>query len=246
VIDVENWKGYEDTSYTAKIQAKYTDLIVFNKWELCDERRFDECLDRLGDLELEVPVAWVKSDKGSVPANLVFGIDGGLAKGLGEGDTNGHSHEHSHARPHGSADGHQSEVEVLSITLRADGGNEAISSTVDTAKLEKLLNSAPKDEVYRIKAILAASSPIKSSDGMIDESAASNGPRRYILNWAFSRWTCTPLQATEEHESTSGEVLRMTMILARYESSKWKKRLESGGFVETESGGGELSVEKII
>lgn len=34
VIDVENWKGYEDTSYTAKMQAKFTDLIVFNKWEL--------------------------------------------------------------------------------------------------------------------------------------------------------------------------------------------------------------------
>jgi G3E family GTPase len=47
VIDVENWKGYEDTSYTAKIQARYTDLIVFNKWELAGERRMDECLDRM-------------------------------------------------------------------------------------------------------------------------------------------------------------------------------------------------------
>ncbi|KMQ81372.1 nucleotide-binding domain containing protein, partial [Lasius niger] len=33
VVDVENWQGYEDTSYTARIQARYTDLIVFNKWE---------------------------------------------------------------------------------------------------------------------------------------------------------------------------------------------------------------------
>lgn len=32
VIDVENWKGYEDTSVTARLQAKYTDLIVFNKY----------------------------------------------------------------------------------------------------------------------------------------------------------------------------------------------------------------------
>ena len=61
VIDVENWKGYQDTSYTAKIQAQYTDLIVFNKWELCDERKFDDALDRVGDLEVQV--AWVKSDK---------------------------------------------------------------------------------------------------------------------------------------------------------------------------------------
>lgn len=31
VIDVENWQGYEDTSVTARLQAKYTDLIIFNK-----------------------------------------------------------------------------------------------------------------------------------------------------------------------------------------------------------------------
>jgi G3E family GTPase len=34
VIDVENWQGYEDTSVTARLQAKYTDLIVFNKYVL--------------------------------------------------------------------------------------------------------------------------------------------------------------------------------------------------------------------
>jgi len=45
VIDVENWKGYDDTSYTAKKQAEYTDLIVLNKWELVSERKLDECID---------------------------------------------------------------------------------------------------------------------------------------------------------------------------------------------------------
>lgn len=34
VIDVENWQGYEDTSVTARLQAKYTDLIVFNKYDI--------------------------------------------------------------------------------------------------------------------------------------------------------------------------------------------------------------------
>jgi G3E family GTPase len=94
VIDVENWKGYEDTSYTAKIQAKYTDLVVFNKWEGVGERRMDECLDRLGDMEVQI--AWVKSDKGRVPVELVFGIDGGLARSLDETEVNGHSHDHDH------------------------------------------------------------------------------------------------------------------------------------------------------
>lgn len=137
VIDVENWKGYEDTSYTAKIQARYTDLIVLNKWEIAGERRLDECLDRVGDLEVQV--ATVKSDRGRVPVDLVFGVDGALARSLGteapDGETtNGHAGGHDHAKSH------QSEVEVLSITLGGDVG-----STVDTSKLENLLKSAPKD-----------------------------------------------------------------------------------------------------
>lgn len=237
VIDVENWKGYEDTSYTAKIQAKYTDLVVFNKWESVSERRMDECLDRLGDLEVQI--AWVKSDKGRVPVDVVFGVDGGLARTLGENETNGHAHDHKHDHGHSHEKGHQSEVEVLSITLEAETG-----SVVDSSKLEKLLKTAPKDEVYRIKAVLAASSPIASSDESFAEPN-SVGAGRYILNWAFGRWTCTPMNG-DEHESSSGVVLRMTMILARYESKKWKKRIEGGGFVELDGDRkGALKVEKI-
>ena len=251
VIDVENWRGYEDTSYTAKIQARYTDLVVFNKWEGVGERRFDECLDRLGDLEVQI--AWVKSDRGRVPVGVVFGIDGGLAKGLdekvvgngydhghGHDHENGHNHENGHS--HGNEKGHQSEVEVLSVTLHAEG-----TAVVDTERLEKLLKSAPKDEVYRIKAVLAASSPVASSDEAAAEPNPTSESGRYILNWAFGRWTCTPMKTvTEEHESSNGLILRMTMILARYESTKWKKRLENAGFLELEgTQKGTLEVEKI-
>lgn len=240
VIDVENWKGYEDTSYTAKIQARYTDLIVLNKWEGVSERRLDECLDRVGDLEVQV--ATVKSDKGKVPVDLVFGVDGALARSLGDEpkDTTEHDHDHSHKH----AKTHQSEVEVLSITFEADAG-----STVDTSKLETLLKSAPKDEVYRIKAVLAASSPVPSPDGNPSDSGTETDVGgRYILNWAFGRWTCTPMKSTsEEHQSSSGVVLRMTMILASYESSKWKKRLESADFFALDGDKkGTLVVKKIV
>ncbi len=240
VIDVENWKGYDDTSYTAKIQAKYTDLIVFNKWELVDERRMDECLDRVGDLEVQI--AWVRSDKGKVPVGLVFGIDGGMARDLGGKEVNGHDHghDHEHANGHSHEKDHQSEVEVLSITLEGPSG-----SKVDSSKIEKLLKAALKDEVYRIKAVLTASSPIASSDENTTAPDSNEG-ERYILNWAFGRWTCTTMKATGEHESSSGVALRMTMILARYESNKWKKRIEAGGYIELDGGQrGILKVEKI-
>ncbi|KAK6077270.1 CobW/HypB/UreG [Seiridium cupressi] len=242
VIDVENWKGYEDTSYTARIQARYTDLIVFNKWETCDERRFDDCLDRLGDLEVDI--AWVKSDKGRVPADVIFGVDGGLARALDDesglvksGEDHGHEHGHEHEHKHD----HQTEVEVLSVTLKGAKG-----AAVDSTKLMALLNAAPKDEVYRIKSILTASSTVRNSED--DESLPTppHPPTRYILNWAFGRWTFTPLRANGEHSSSDEIPLRMTLILARYESAKWKKKLEGGGFLQLDGEGkGELDIAKV-
>ncbi|KAF3064910.1 putative GTP-binding protein YjiA [Daldinia childiae] len=243
VIDVENWGGYEDTSYTARIQARYTDLIVFNKWETCDERRFDECRDRVGDLEVDV--AWVKSDKGRVPVDVIFGIDGGLARTLTEEPVRKDSdHSHNHDEDHDDGHSHQSEVEVLSVALSGKTG-----SAVNATKLMALLNSAPKDEVYRIKSVLTASSKVRGSGE--DEPAASTTPSdhpgRYILNWAFGRWTFTSLEPeTVEHSSSHQTILRMTVILARYESAKWKKKLETGGFLEL--GGdkqGNLEVSRI-
>ncbi|QSZ29838.1 hypothetical protein DSL72_004356 [Monilinia vaccinii-corymbosi] len=254
VIDVENWKGYEDTSYTARLQAKYTDLVVFNKWEGVSERRFDECLDRLGDLDVQV--AWVKSDKGTVGVDVVCGVDGGLARGLADDDG---GIEHTHDAANGN---HQSEVEVLSITLTSSSPSSAIA----LAPLNKLLTSAPKDEVYRIKAVLLSSSPIPPSDPSLtppeSETSASSSssnsttdlapkPSKYILNWAFGRWTSTKMeeqQLEKEHESSRGEgvVLRMTIVTARDESSKWKKRIEGGGWVEVESGEAELKVMRIL
>jgi G3E family GTPase len=216
VVDVENWKGYEDTSYTARLQARYTDLVVLNKWEDCGERRLDEVRDRLGDLEVDVP--WVKSDRGWVDVGVVFGIDGALARGLGlDGGEDGHGHKHEHEH-------HQSEVEVLSVELKGDG-------RVDAGKLMGFLRNAPKDEVYRIKAVLAVSGPVSNSE----EDLPVHQGNRYILNWAFGRWRFTPVgEGVTEHESSSGAALRMTLILARYESAKWKKKLEAGGLVELE------------
>ena len=45
VIDAINFSGYEDKSYTAKIQAEYTDLILINKHEEVKEEELDHVLD---------------------------------------------------------------------------------------------------------------------------------------------------------------------------------------------------------
>ncbi|QUC22661.1 uncharacterized protein UV8b_06902 [Ustilaginoidea virens] len=235
VIDVENWQGYEDTSYTARIQARYTDLIVFNKWEAAGEDRYERCLDRVGDLEVDV--AKVKSAKGYVDAGLVFGVDGALARELTEdGGGGGGGGVANGTLPHTH---HQSEVEVLSVELRAD----APAAVVATDKLLALLRAAPKDEAYRIKAVATLSSPPADSDA--DAPPPAGHPAgRYILNWAFGRWTFTPVpQPRQEHESSRDATLRMTVILGRCESAKWKKKLEAGGYIALQGPDrGELSM----
>ena len=247
VIDVENWKGYEDTSYTAKMQARYMDLIVFNKWELVNERRYEDCLDRVGDLELQV--ATVKSDRGRVDQSVLLGLDSAFAKEL---DPLSNAHD-SHDSHNDHSKDHQSEVEVLSITLSSE---DIMTHGVNLDSLETFLLSAPKDEIYRIKAIVKASSPPASSGGDVEPAVIHQGQTsaKYILNWAFGRWTFTPLSsalppssAPSSRTSRSGSLVeipegleidplvRMTVILARGEADKWKKRIETQSHIEPEN-----------
>lgn len=256
VIDVENWKGYEDTSYTAKMQARYTDLIVLNKWELVDGRKLEDCEDRILALEVDPPTPRTKSDKGWVNRDIVFGLDAKLARDIGEGQRHVHGHEH----------GHHSEVEVLSVTLSSPTEN----SGVDLVKLEKLLEESSKDEIYRIKGILYTASPPRSSTEnkatLSEVTLVPNTLSRYILNWAFGRWTFTPASLDSTHTTpmtsrsatplTSGQTtpfsaadeptLRMTVITARYESTKWQKRIQAGEFIALENViEGSLSVKRV-
>lgn len=249
VIDVENWKGYEDTSYTATLQAKYTDLIVFNKWEHVSERMYEDCLDRVGDLEIQV--ANVKSDRGRVDQGVLLGLDSALAKDitykLGNSPKDEHGHDHS--------SDHQSEVEVLSVTMPSEGDSQ---QGVNLESLETFLLSAPKDEIYRIKAIIAASRPPTSSDGQAVAAVIYQRQvtAQYILNWAFGRWTFTPLGTTSPAALNAllvetplvenrNLILRMTIILARFESAKWMKRIASGGLLKQEGRNANSSVEVI-
>jgi hypothetical protein len=132
---------------------------------------------------------------------------------------------------------------VLSIELKAASSSSALS----TPKLLTFLQAAPKDEVYRIKAIATLSLTPQHSDPDVPQLKDHPG-RRYILNWAFGRWTFTPLrEEQQEHESSTDVTLRMTVILARYESNRWKKKVEAGGYLELDGvNKGELSVSRIL
>jgi hypothetical protein len=196
-----------------------------------DERAFDIFLDRLGDLDVETPQT--KSDKGWISKELLFGFDQKMARAWMSD-----SHNHEHDNKHGHSHDHKSEMECLSVTLSSPNANAG----VDLEKLEKLLKSAPKDEVYRIKAVLYSNGSPKATDGSV-VNAANTGRSRYILNWSFGRW----MWSYDEIVEADAPTLRMSIFTAQYESNKWTKKIESGQFVALDSGAtdGALSVKRV-
>ncbi|KAG1469004.1 hypothetical protein G6F56_003510 [Rhizopus delemar] len=136
VVDCENFNGYEDTSYTAKLQAQYTDVILLNKHELVDERQLDNVIDAINVLNTDTPK--VKCDKEGVSPDLVFGLDTELFK---VGYSKSNTLETLVFDPH-----HQkNEVDLIQITQ----STTSAGLTVDA--LEAFLKSMPKDDIYRIK-----------------------------------------------------------------------------------------------
>ena len=230
VIDAENWTGYASTSYTAKLQAKQTDLIVINKWEVLSERDFDIFLDRLGDLDVDTPQT--KSDKGWISKEVLFGFDTKLARAWLTEDSK-HNHSHSHDDQHK----HTSEIECISVNMTS----ESPEASLDLKKLEGLLKAAPKDEVYRVKAIVYSSSYPKTSEGE-EVPGEKHGRARRILNWSFGRWTWT----SDSVDDSQAPVLRMSIFTAPYESNKWMKKVEQGSFISLDNGcEGHLEVKRV-
>jgi len=104
--------------------------------------------------------------------------------------------------------------------------------------------SAPKDQVYRIKGMVTTSTSPPDSTGD-HRPSLGDGVGLYVLNWAFGRWTYTPLPSSES-KVMKGAAARLTFILARGESTKWMKKLEQGELVQLEGQEtGKLKVQKI-
>lgn len=129
VIDAINFEGYKDTSYTAKIQTEFTDLILINKHEEVSKELLDKVLDDVYALNPSTPK--IKTNHGVVSNDLVFGLDTKLYKQIAE-NINPTIHE----------DHHHNEVEI--IELRS---NKIFTKD----SLEEFLKSLPSWDFYRIK-----------------------------------------------------------------------------------------------
>ncbi len=135
VIDALNFDGYKDKSYTAELQAQYTDLILINKHELVtDERRMEDALDDVYELNPNTPK--VRTNKGSVNPDLIFGLDTKLFTAqeqitlAEQGKDTGHHHH---------------EVEIFTLKT---------GQTLAKQAFEALLSGLPRRDFYRIKGMV--------------------------------------------------------------------------------------------
>ncbi|GJJ08452.1 hypothetical protein Clacol_002670 [Clathrus columnatus] len=191
VIDAENFTGYEDKSVTAKMQAQYTDILL-----LVSERELDIVIDRLDDLNEDVPKIRCSGRNGVSPS-LIFGIDSKLASQVTALTTTNANQEHN------------DEVETVTVTRNSTivcekhdhhachHGNHDQSESLSSPSpshhplpifnyrtLSEAFESLPKETIWRVKGFLQY-----SGDKEI-----------YILNWAFGRYTLSPT-------SSSGEIV---------------------------------------
>jgi G3E family GTPase len=164
VIDCVNFTGYEDTSYTAKMQAKYTDLILLNKHELVSERDLDIVIDHVNELNTDTPKITVDKDKGLSP-DVAFGLDTKLFQIT-------HHSDKAHMK---DLDHHAREVDIIQL-IRVRGEDTPI--TLSRTELVKFLESLPTEEVYRVKGFVRFQEDPNSI---------------WIVNCAFGRCTLTEM-----------------------------------------------------
>ncbi|OMJ25850.1 Chymotrypsin-2 [Smittium culicis] len=203
VIDCKNFMGYEDTSYTAKLQAKYTDLILLNKVELVTERELDIVIDAVNELNTDTAKINVYSGC-TPPLDLVFGVDTNLFQADSYDEKNDsklgdHKHDKSHSK---------NEVDIIEVfkpLYSEDKGSASDSSKIavnnlenvescettfgySLSKLNDFLLSLPADDVYRVK-------------GIILISASQQDVRKYIEN--FPEFIQTALERKSQNSDNS-------------------------------------------
>jgi G3E family GTPase len=147
IVDVVNFKGYTDLSVTARRQAQFTDLIVFNKIELVDLTHKRAVVGYVREFNEHAPI--VEAPAGRVNPDVVFGISSSSLEALLQHDRDTHhehathtaSAEHNHSE-HLAADG----IETFHLTAQGTAIQESIAA---------FLNTLPA-QVFRVKGFFVA------------------------------------------------------------------------------------------
>ncbi|KAF9900655.1 hypothetical protein BX616_002538, partial [Lobosporangium transversale] len=195
VVDCRNFDGYADNSYTAQLQAKYTDLVLLTKHEFVSERDLDRVIDRVNDLNTDAPKVYVNVDE-PVSPELIFGLDTKLfeLQGAMAPDNKAFQEE---VGQNGGMEHHKNELDTMEIKCFA---SEDTNSYQSLAKLEEFLGTLDKDSVYRLKGFVKLSgiSSLGSENPPTSEQQQSSSTSICVVNHAFGKWTVIPVPKKEQ------------------------------------------------
>ncbi|KAJ9089142.1 hypothetical protein DSO57_1015857 [Entomophthora muscae] len=139
VVDCMNFMGYEDKSYTAKLQAQYTDLIILNKHELVTQEQLDLVIDRVNDLNTDTPKIRYDFTNGADP-DLMLGLDSQLFLS-------------SNSESFMTSDHHKTEIDIIQISTPIDEVSEILSKD----QISTFLSNLDKEDVFRVKGLVRCS-----------------------------------------------------------------------------------------
>jgi G3E family GTPase len=127
VVDCVNFEKVKDTSIVAREQAKYTDLIVFNKVNLVDDDKLYRVKEEIFGINPDT--AKIETTDGRVDPAILFGID---HKELMNGAVEYHHHD----------------LETFTVE---------VGHALNQAKAQEVLNACSQGAFYRIKGIVGCS-----------------------------------------------------------------------------------------
>ncbi|CAG8458918.1 11293_t:CDS:2 [Funneliformis caledonium] len=190
VVDCVNFRGYEDTSYTAKMQAQYTDVILLNKHELVNERELDIVIDHINDLNTDTPKIKCEGKNGVSP-DLIFGIDTKLFdlaikfSELIDPSINNH---------------HQNEIDLIQIIVTRQ--SSSLVSPFTKKHFETFLESLSNNDIYRLKGFVR----------LMHDSNEGENSKLYIVNHAFGRYTLTQIQRSLNNSDEEDILIKITIM----------------------------------
>ncbi len=144
IIDVVNFEGYKDISQTARNQAAFTDLIVFNKIEQADLAQKKAVVGYVRELNSHSPI--VEAPLGVLQNSVVFGTDPQELNTLLKAFKNEESAAESTTHIHHAHASHLTQDGIDSLIILF---NQAPSLEL----LREYLNRLPA-AVFRVKGVL--------------------------------------------------------------------------------------------
>ncbi|KAF9131489.1 hypothetical protein BGW39_001735 [Mortierella sp. 14UC] len=200
VVDCKNFEGYADNSYTAKLQAQYTDLVLLTKHEGVSERDMDRVIDRVNDLNTDAPKVLVNVDQ-PVSPELIFGLDTKLFQLQGAMGPNNKAFQ-DEINQHGNTTHHKNELDTMEIKCHGSTDRNP-DKVLNLAAFEKVLGTLSKEDVYRLKGFVRLS-------GVKDNNDNGSTSTICVVNHAFGKWTIIPVPEKDSVEPTAEEKAQST------------------------------------